>query len=40
MISIENLENELKNKQLNSLYFLYGEEVFLLESVLKKIKGN
>ena len=39
MISIENLENDLKNKQLNSLYFLYGEEVFLLESVLKKIKA-
>lgn len=38
MVSIENLENELKNKKLNSLYLLYGEELFLLETVLKKIK--
>ena len=39
MISIENLESELKNKKLNSLYLLYGEELFLLETVLKKIKS-
>ena len=38
MISIENLEKELKNNNLESLYLLYGEELFLLESLLKKIK--
>lgn len=38
MLSIENLEKELKNGELQSLYLLYGEELFLLESSLKKIK--
>ena len=38
MISIENLEKELKNNHLNSMYLLYGEELFLLETSLKKIK--
>lgn len=39
MLLIENLEKELKNEKLQSLYLLYGEEVFLLESSLKKIKN-
>lgn len=39
MISIENLEKELKNGELQSLYLLYGEELFLLETILKKIKS-
>ena len=39
MISIENLEKELKTGKLNSIYFLYGEELFLLENTLKKIKN-
>lgn len=39
MLSIENLEKELKNGELQSLYLLYGEELFLLESSLKKIKS-
>lgn len=39
MISIENLEKELKNNNLQSLYLLYGEELFLLETSLKKIKA-
>ena len=38
MISIEDLETQLKNGQLSSLYLLYGEELFLLESNLNKIK--
>lgn len=38
MISIENLEKELKNQKLQNLYLFYGEEVFLLENCLKKIK--
>ena len=37
-MTIENLEKELKEEKLNSLYLLYGEELFLLESSLKKIK--
>ena len=37
-MTIENLEKELNNKNLRSLYLLYGEELFLLESNLKKIK--
>ena len=37
-MTIENLEKELKNGSLNNLYLLYGEEKFLLESCLKKIK--
>lgn len=39
MLSIENLEKELKNEKLQSLYLLFGEELFLLESSLKKIKN-
>lgn len=39
MLTIENLEKELKNENLQSLYLLFGEELFLLESSLKKIKN-
>ena len=38
MITIENLEKELKSGVLHSLYLLYGEELFLLETSLKKVK--
>lgn len=38
MLSIENLEKQLKAGKLASLYLLYGEEIFLLENSLKKIK--
>lgn len=38
-MKIEELESDLKNKQIHSLYLLYGEETFLLETSLKKIKG-
>ena len=38
--TIENLEKELKSGKLNSIYLLYGEETFLLETCLKKIKTN
>lgn len=37
-MTIENLEKELKENKLNSMYLLYGEEVFILETVVKKIK--
>lgn len=39
-MTIDLLEKELKNGNLNSIYLLYGEETFLLESILKKIKAN
>ena len=32
------LEKELKEEKLNFMYVLYGEEIYLLETVLKKIK--
>lgn len=38
-MTIENLERELKEKKIDSLYLLYGEELFLLENNLKKIKA-
>lgn len=39
-MTIENLEKELKNGKLENVYVLYGEELFLLESCLKRIKKN
>ena len=36
-MKVEELEKELNKKELNSIYLLYGEERFLLESSLKKI---
>ena len=38
MVTIETLEKQLKNKELQSFYLFYGEETFLLESSVKKIK--
>ena len=38
MKKIDELEKELQNKELNSLYLLYGEEQYLLEQTVKKIK--
>ena len=37
-MKIEELEKELKQKKLRSIYLLYGEEKFLLESTVKSIK--
>ena len=37
-MTIQELEKELKEGKLNSIYLLYGEERFLLESDVKKIK--
>lgn len=38
MVKIEELEKELNNGILKNIYLLYGEELFLLENSLKKIK--
>ena len=38
-MTIEALEKELKSGQLQSLYLLYGEELYLVESNLKKIRN-
>ena len=36
---IEDLEKELASKKLQTLYLFYGEELFLLENCVKKIKN-
>ena len=38
-MTIEELEKQLKEKKLENLYLFYGEELFLLESSVKKIKS-
>lgn len=38
MATIEELEKKLNQKELDSIYVFYGEESFLLESAVKKIK--
>lgn len=38
-MTIEQLENKLKNKELDSIYLLYGEETYLIDAMIKKIKG-
>ena len=38
-MKIEELEKELKEEKISALYLLYGEEKFLLENSLKKIKA-
>ena len=38
MKKIEELEKELKNNELKSIYLLYGEEQYLIEQTIKKIK--
>lgn len=39
-MTVEELEKNLKTSELNSLYLLYGEEEYLLENCVKKIKKN
>ena len=41
ILKVEDLEKDLKQGNLKSLYLLYGEEKFLLESSLKnKLHNN
>lgn len=37
-MTVDNLEKGLKQGKLNSIYLFYGEELFLLENAVKKIK--
>ncbi len=37
-MTIQELEKELKLNIISGIYILYGEEAFLLESSLKKMK--
>lgn len=38
-MTIEELEKRIKNGELDSIYLLYGEETFLLESIVKRVKN-
>ena len=40
MLKVEELEKQLNQEVLQGIYLLYGEETFLLEQELKKIKKN
>lgn len=37
-MTVDNLEKDLKQGKLNSIYLFYGEELYLLENAVKKIK--
>ena len=37
-MTVDNLEKELKQAKLNRMYLFYGEELYLLENAVKKIK--
>ena len=38
-MTIEALEKQLNSKQLDSIYLFYGEELYLLENNVKKIRN-
>lgn len=40
IIKPEELEKKIKSEEIDSLYLLYGEETYLMETNLKKIKKN
>ena len=40
MLKIEELEKQLNQGSVEGIYLLYGEETFLLEQQLKKIKPS
>lgn len=39
MITIESLEKELKESKLNEIYLFYGEETYLIDTSVKKIRN-
>ena len=38
MLTVDSIERQLKTEELKNLYLLFGEETFLLETSLRKIK--
>ena len=38
MVKIEELEKKIEQQEIKGIYLLYGEETFLLEQQLNKIK--
>ena len=40
MLKVDDLEKQLNQGEIKGIYLLYGEEIFLLEQQLKKIKKN
>ena len=40
MLTSAQIESNLKNQDLESLYLFYGEEIYLLENCVKKIKAK
>lgn len=38
MVSIENLEKDLNSKDLEPMYLIYGEEHYLIDTIVKKIR--
>lgn len=38
MVKVEELEKRIKTESLNSMYLFYGEETYLLETIVKKLK--
>lgn len=38
-MTVENLEKELKEGKLNEIYLLYGEEIYLIDTCIKKIRN-
>ena len=40
MLKIEELEKKINQGEVNGIYLLYGEETYLLEQQLRKIKKN
>lgn len=39
MVSLEVLEKQLKEEQLHSIYLFYGDEIYLLENTVRKLKN-
>lgn len=38
MVKLEELEKKIKTEELNAIYLFYGEETYLLETIVKKLK--
>ncbi len=40
MVKVEDLEKKIKTEELTGMYLFYGEETYLLETMVKKIKKS